>query len=140
MSGKTHQKKHVQRKHLSVNIIFEYADLKNGQNYASVEKEFGQCRFQVKIVNTGEVFTSMLRGKLRGKKNKRVQVGDIVIVTEGISSEILYKYSKDEVKRLNNEGLIDGIKSRDEDACNVIFEDENEMHDDEDEEIDISAI
>ena len=136
----THRKKHVKNKNVNPKITFEYADLNKGQNYAIVEKAQGQCRFQIKNINTGEVCISMLRGKLRGKKSKRVDIGDIVIITEGIASEILYKYSKDEIKRLDTEGLINGIKSKDKNACSVVFEDENTLNQDEELEIDISII
>jgi len=141
MPGDTHQKKHVKKNYSNSNIKFEYADLNNGQNYAIIEKPFGQCRFQIKIINTGEAFVSMLRGKFRGKKGKqRIDIGDIVIITEGNASEILYKYSKDEIKRLSNEGLIDGIKSKNSDECSIIFIDEINTHEIDDEGIDISAI
>ena len=102
----------------------EFAD-EEGQLYGRVIKEFGNAFFNVDCVD----------GKIRYSKARnrriRVRVGNIVVVSlrdfEPNKGDIIYVYDNDEVKQLDNLGLLDTLqkqkKENEVDDFNIVFDD-----------------
>jgi hypothetical protein len=87
--GATHEKKHKKKsfKYSSVKFDLVHADIELGQQYAIVEKAFGNGNFLVKNQN-GEEITAILRGNfLKGPKNERVSIKSWVLI-----ESVLNKY------------------------------------------------
>ena len=138
----THQKKHQQNNGKIISKILRIANLSEGENYAETIKILGGCRFEIKIINTGETKIATLCGKIR--KKQKIGIGDTVLILEGKKmndSIIEYKYSDDEVKKLSKQGEIKDIKPKSGEE-GIVFEDNitNENNDDNEIPIDITDI
>lgn len=102
----------------------EFAD-EEGQLYGRVIKEFGNAFFNVQCVD-GKIRYSKARNR-----RMRVRVDNIIIVSlrdfEPKKGDIIYVYDNDEVKQLENLGLLDTLKQQQkEDIDNefdMIFDD-----------------
>lgn len=94
-----------------------YADTANKQEYATVEKAFGNCAFSV-ITIKGEQRVGVLSGKIR--KNCRVGSGDLVLIEpmgDNVNGKylIIHRYLPNDKRTLEKEGHLKTIEQEKED-------------------------
>ena len=125
MPGHTHQSKH--KKHTGSNEL-QYRE--EGEEYAVINGDKGDARFEVTIYSTKQITMAKARGSIiHGPKKQRLSKGDMVLLqrddcsTASSKYYILIKYSPEEVKRLRKAGELTQIKEADEgEAVIVAFE------------------
>lgn len=125
MHGHTHKSKH--QKHTGSNEL-QYRQ--EGEEYAIVNGDKGNARFEVTLYATNQIAMAKARGTLtHGPKKQRLEKGDMVLLqrddstTSGDKYYILIKYSQDDVKRLRKAGELTQIKeASDEDKVTIAFE------------------
>ena len=128
MSGKTHIKKHEQRKG-NTELIFK----EDTEEYAYIETLNGGSppQFVCRMLNDKPV-NAYLKGSLvKGPGKKRVDKGDLVLLekdpntTEKDKYIIIWKYSDEEKKKLNKQGALKTITiagGEKNSASNILFE------------------
>lgn len=125
MHGHTHQSKH--KKNTGSNELQYRQD---GEEYATINGDKGNARFEVTLYATNQVAMAKARGSIiRGPKKQRLEKGDLVLLQRDDNTTgsdkyfILLKYSQDEVKRLRKAGELTQIKeANQEDKVTVAFE------------------
>ena len=125
MHGHTHQSKH--KKNTGSNEL-QYRQ--EGEEYATINGDKGNARFEVTLYATNQIVMAKARGSLiRGHKKQRLVKGDMVLLQRDDSTTgtykyfILIKYSTDEVKRLRKAGELTQIKEgNQEENVTVVFE------------------
>jgi hypothetical protein len=112
MSGKTHTKNHTKNNTGSKSKELVFADRSNQEEYGEVIAPVGSCRFNVKLISTGETFNCSLRGKRKSGRGKQL-IGkqDIVRLVADIDSGYIIdsKYSPEDVARLRKAGELSHI-------------------------------
>ncbi len=140
MHGHTHQSKH--KKHTGSNELQYRQD---GEEYATINGDKGNARFEVTLYSTNQVVMAKARGALiHGPKKQRLEKGNLVLLqrddnTTGTDKYfILLKYSDDDVKRLRKAGELTQIKeASQEEKVTVAFE--NDVIVKKQEEVEINA-
>jgi initiation factor 1A len=90
----------------------EYPDPKKGQLYAIVDKPLGSCQFSVIALNNDTKLAAP-RGTIA--KQGRIRKGDCVIIeplsaNEAGKYQIIFKYTPEQYKSLEKEGLLKKIE------------------------------
>jgi hypothetical protein len=110
MSGKTHMKKHNKNHTGSSSKELLFAN--DTEKYGEIVAPLGNCRFDVKLISTGETFNCPLRGKRKSGRGKQL-IGkeDIVLLIPDVSSGYIIdsKYSPADVLRLRKAGELSRV-------------------------------
>jgi translation initiation factor IF-1 len=105
MSGKTHMKKHNKTNTTSKSKELIFANDK--EEYGEIIAPLGNCRFEVKIISTGQTINCPLRGKRKSGRSKQL-IGkeDTVLLIPDVGSGYIIdsKYSPQDVMRLKKSG------------------------------------
>lgn len=94
-------------------LPIQYADGTLEQVYARIDKALGNCSFYVITFKEGEQKVASLSGIT--KKQGRAKTGDVVLI-EPMSEDtnrkyqIIFKYSPDQVRILEKEGLLKAVE------------------------------
>lgn len=128
MYGHTHQSKH--KKNVGGSNELQYRQ--SGEEYATVNSNKGDARFEITIYSTNQVVIAKARGAIsKGPKKQRIEKGDLVLValdnstSAGDKYYIIHKYSQDDVKRLRRAGELSQIKeAKEDDKIVVAFDNE----------------
>ncbi len=113
-SGKSqHKKKNDSLHERSRELIYKDVD----QEYAIVNKHFGDGRFECTIIGSSRVVRGNIRGKLRNKVY--INSGDYILMSKRDWNDdvfdILHKYSHNEVNQLKISGEIEENQNSDDD-------------------------
>jgi initiation factor 1A len=86
----------------------EYADKSLFQEYAFIIEVLGNCHFKIKNID-GDDRIGSLCGTV--KRNGKIKIGDLVLIeplTDNINSkfQVIFKYTPEQKKILENEGLL----------------------------------
>jgi hypothetical protein len=103
----THTKKHIKNTGSKASSELYFADKTAGEEYAEIIAAKGSCRFEARIIRTGEAVNVPLRGKLtQGRTKQLVKKDDIVLLVPNISDGYIvdYRYGPEEVKSLRKAG------------------------------------
>jgi initiation factor 1A len=112
--GNNRRKRRLTRKSQPI----QYADPSIGQLYATVEKALGNCHFRV-ITIKDDPKIAALSGNL--KKSSRTRIQDFVLIEpladlENTKYKIVFKYTPNQRKILENEGRLRIVEEKKEDA------------------------
>ena len=123
MHGHTHKSRNT--KHTGSRELQYRQD---GEEYATINGDKGDARFEVTIFSTDEVTLAKARGAIiRGPKKQRLLKGDLVLLqrddsTTGDKYFILQKYSPDEVKQLRKAGELTQVREIEDEGVTIAFE------------------
>jgi hypothetical protein len=125
MHGHTHKSKHNKN---TSSIELQYRQ--ESEEYAIINGDKGNARFEVTLYATNQVVMAKARGSLiHGPKKQRLEKGAMVLLQHDDNTTgsdkyfILLKYSADEVKRLRKAGELTQIKEADqEEKVTIAFE------------------
>ena len=128
MHGLTHQSKHKKNTIRSNELQYR----QKSEEYATINGDKGNARFEVTIYHNNEVVMAKARGALiRGPHKQKLEKGDLVLIlkddgtTVGDKYYIIHKYSQEDVKRLRKAGELVQIKDKnDEEESTILFENE----------------
>jgi hypothetical protein len=122
MHGHTHQSKHKKNTNSK-----ELQYRQQNEEYAIINGDKGNARFEVIIHATNQVVMAKARGSIiHGPKKQRLEKGDMVLLQRDESTSsgnkyyILLKYSQDDIKRLRKAGELTQIKEANEEEKVVI--------------------
>lgn len=137
-NAKKRAKKFVNNRNTSRQIEKKQDD----QEYAKLTKKMGDCRFEC-VCSDGITRVAHVAGKFR--KRWWFQLDEYVLVSIRIGidptkCDILHKYNQTEVEQLRSEGLLEKIVPEDVDLEEMEDEVLENNEDDEEIEIDISAL
>lgn len=124
MHGHTHQTKH--KKNTGSKKELQYKQ--PGEEYATINCDKGDARFEVTIYANNQVVMAKARGSIiKGPGRERLQKGDLILLQQDSSSSdkyyIIHKYSQDDVKRLRKAGELAQVReSGQDDEVSVVFE------------------
>ena len=131
----THQKKHVKRHGYIMEL--KYRNDEEGEEYAEILSEMGNCRFEVKLISDDTIYIAKAKGTLiKGPKRERLQKDDLVLLQlDNSTSEkkyyIIHKYSPDDRKMLKKAGQLATIKNAashmTEEKVHVLFANESDL-------------
>ena len=117
-------------------------DEKEQQEYAEVLKPLGNCMFMVKLLNGEEVVAKLKGSMTKGKSFDKVTPGNTVLtMRDGCTTGkdvyyIFHKYTSDEIRTLKQLGQLVKVVDREEEECHVMFEGDEEVKVQNEQEID----
>jgi hypothetical protein len=115
----THTKKHIKNTGSRASSELQFADKAAGEEYAEITAPKGSCRFDARIVSTGETVNVPLRGRMTSGRHKQlVKKDDIVLLVKVIGEGYVveYKYSPEEVKALRKSGELSQVVETSQDT------------------------
>ena len=123
----THTKKHIKKKNTTSTRLFNVRE--GNEKYATINKAFGNGRFECTTENENKIVTGTLANRLiSGPHKQRVCAGDLVLLDLDISTTssekyyIIYKYSPDEKKKLAKQGELKQFKNIDDNKTLIKME------------------
>ena len=108
-------------------LPIKYADKDIAQEYGAITDVLGNCSFKVNTISNESKIASLC-GNI--KRSGKVRIGDIVLLeplTEKLNGkyQIIFKYTPDQKKILENEGHLTKIKIPDITEINITDSEEN---------------
>lgn len=108
----THTKKHNKNTGSRATSELPLANEEAGDEYAEITAPKGSCRFEARIIATGETVNVPLRGRITSGRHKQlVKKDDIVLLVKDVGEGYIveHRYSPDEVKALRKAGKLSKI-------------------------------